>query len=43
MKVVAMIDNTALDNTATDTAGGDKDYINTMHRVDELTFSRELS
>ena len=43
MRVVPMIDNnTALDNTATDTAGGDKRQC-IVSNINELTFSRELS
>ena len=40
MRAVPMIDNTALDSTATDTAGGNKSEQHST--LNGLTFSREL-
>ena len=45
MRAVPMIDNTALDSTATDTAGGNESETTVTHTastLNELTFSREL-
>ena len=42
MRAVPMIDNTALDSTATVTAGGNESETTVHSTLNELTFSREL-